>query len=148
VFDARPCKPEGTPWLTPYLTVPDPGTAVEFYKNAFGFEVRLQVAHPDGGVEHAEVAYNGAVIMLGPESEEHTARAPMTTGTPSPVGLYLYTERLLDRYEQAIAAGAETISEPSVMFWGDRVFVVADPWGYKWTFAQNVADYDPQVGAR
>lgn len=146
-LQARPPKPAGNPWLMPYLTVPDPGAAIEFYEAAFGFTCRLTVPGPSG-IDHAELAWHEAVIMLGPESELHTARAPMTTGIPSPVGLYLYTDDLMARYDAALEAGAETIEAPTVTFWGDRMFVVADPWGYKWTFAQNVADHDPHVHAR
>jgi len=135
------------PWLVPYLTVPDPATAVDFYRRAFGFGTRTLVTAPDGAIHHAELTWHEAVIMLGPHADEHTARAPMSTGVPSPVGLYLYTNGLVAAFERALAAGAETIEEPAVTFWGDRIFIVADPWGYKWTFAQNVADHDPRVHA-
>jgi hypothetical protein len=34
----RPPRPQGCPWLTPYLVVRDADAAIEFYQKAFGFE--------------------------------------------------------------------------------------------------------------
>ena len=147
MFD-RPPKPEEMPWIVPYLTVPDVSAALEFYEKAFGFERSVEVPGPSGSIDHAEMTWQTGRIMLGPESEEHTSRSPMTTGVPAPIALYVYTDDLLMRYENSLAAGAETIEEPEIKFWGDRVAIVADPYGYKWTFAQNLVDHDPMVHTR
>lgn len=45
-------------------------------------------------------------------------------------------------YQQAIAAGATQLQPPTEMFWGDRMYKVADSDGHYWAFAQNVADFD------
>jgi PhnB protein len=127
--------------MLPYLTVPDPQAALDFYARGFGFTPRLVLRGPDGSIEHAEMSLETARIMIGPESEEHTARAPITTQTPCPVALYVYTPDVMRRHAEAVLAGAEVIEEPAVMPWGDRVVILADPFGYKWTFAQNLADF-------
>lgn len=145
----RPGKPADAPWVIPYLTVPDPGAAMAFYEEAFGFERRLALGGQDGVIEHGEMTCGGGGrIMIGPEASGHSARAPMTTGVPAPIALYIYTDSVTALYRRATARGADVIEAPQVRFWGDRVAIVADPWGYKWTFAQNVADYDPNTFAR
>ncbi|MFT7622979.1 MAG: putative glyoxalase superfamily protein PhnB [Myxococcota bacterium] len=150
----RPGKPTDAPWIIPYLTFADPGEALRFYAEAFGFVERFAQRGQDGLVEHAEMnwAEDGKIkegrIMLGPESDLHTAKAPMTSGVPAPVALYVYTDDVAALHTRAIAAGAEEIEEPAVTFWGDRVAILADPFGYKWTFAQNLADYDPTIATR
>jgi len=144
----RPGKPEGAPWIVPYLTVPAVRAALEFYESAFGFERRLALEGPGGDFDHAELSWQGqGRIMVGPETDDHTARAPMTSGVPAPIALYIYVDDLAALFERALAAGAAVIEDPAVRFWGDRVAILADPWGYKWTFAQNVADFDPEVFA-
>ena len=45
--------PEGFHTLTPYLTVKDAPRAIEFYKRAFGAEVRGIHYAPDGKVMNA-----------------------------------------------------------------------------------------------
>ena len=147
MFD-RPAKPDDMPWIVPYLTVPNVADALSFYEQAFGFERAVEVPGPTGSLDHAEMVWQTGRIMLGPESDEHTSRAPMTTGVPAPIALYVYTDNVLERYEASLQAGAETIEEPEVKFWGDRVAIVADPFGYKWTFAQNLVAHDPLVHTR
>ncbi len=144
----RPPKPKDAPWIVPYLTLPDPAAGLTFYAEAFGFEERFAQRGEDGLVEHAEMTWRAGDeapgrIMLGPEFDEHSARAPMSTGVPAPVALYVYTDDVMALFERATAAGAEVIQEPAVTFWGDRICIVADPFGYKWTFARNMADYPP-----
>src|SRR5262245_40698175 len=76
--------------------VPDPqgpARALEFYQKAFGFAQRSAHTGPDGKIQHAEMTYEDAVIMLGPEATcagQPPTKAPVTTGIPAPVGLYIY----------------------------------------------------------
>jgi PhnB protein len=144
-MSARPCKPDGHPWIVPYLTLPNVEQALAFYERAFAFRPAVVLRGPSGAIDHAEVVWEGGRIMLGPESEEHTARAPMTSQVPSPIAIYVYTDDVAGRYHTAIKEGAEPIEEPAVMPWGDRIAILADPWGYKWTFAQNLADFYSHV---
>ena len=140
-MQTRPPKPDGHPWIVPYLTVADPGAALDFYARAFGFETKLALRGPGGAIEHAEMVWQTGRIMIGPESEEHTARSPIATQTPCPIALYVYTSEVGRRHAEAVLAGAEVIEEPTITPWGDRITILADPFGYKWTFAENLADF-------
>jgi PhnB protein len=141
----RPAKPAQTPWLSPYLTVKDSDKAIAFYQKAFGFEKRMAMPMPDGRTGHVEMTYRDALVMFGPEGADPSSkcRAPATTGTPSPVMLYVYCDDVDALFARATAAGAKADLPPQNMFWGDRLCKVTDPDGHVWNFATNVADFDP-----
>src|SRR5215472_7798142 len=98
----------GMSWLVPYLVVKDAEAALDFYQRAFGFEKRFTMPGPDGRLRHAEVKHHDAVIMFGPENNTGAcdARAPVTTGVSTPVGLYLYCPDVDELFARATAAGA------------------------------------------
>lgn len=147
----RSPKPAGMPWIVPYLTVSDPQASVEFYEEAFGFERRSEscLQGPDGKLMHAELRFRDAVIMLGPECEHgpQKDRTPAKSGVPSPLSLYVYCDDVDALKERAQSAGAQVMCEPVDMFWGDRMCTLTDPDGHRWTFATNVADFDPEKAA-
>lgn len=141
----RPAKPADMPRLTPYLTVRDAEKSLDFYQRAFGFEPGMQPLRDGNGViQHAEMRYQGAFIMMAPEGAWGShCKAPVTTGTEFPLGLYVYCENVDAFHENAVEQGAESMGEPQDMFWGDRMCTLRDPDGYVWSFATNVADFDP-----
>jgi PhnB protein len=140
----RPARPANMSWLSPYLVVRDANAALDFYQRAFGFEKQMAMPGPDGRIMHAEMTYRDMVIMFGPECDSGgRAQAPATSGVSSPVGLYLYCDDVDALYQRATAAGAKAVSPPTDMFYGDRVCTLNDPDGFTWSFATNVADFDP-----
>ncbi len=139
----RPAKPTEMPWVTPFLTVKDADAALAFYQKAFGFEKRFSMPGPDGKTAHAEVRWRDGVIMFGPEGPQNKCKAPSTLGMRSPVGIFVYCEDVDALYKRATAAGAKSEMPPQDMFWGDRMCTVVDPDGHIWSFATNVADFDP-----
>jgi uncharacterized glyoxalase superfamily protein PhnB len=141
----RPPRPSGYPWLTPYLTVRDADAAIDFYQRAFGFEKRMSIPGPDGKTGHVEMVWRDGLIMFGPEcsSGEWPTRAPATSGERPPVGLYVYCDDVDALFARATAAGARAVQPPKDMFYGDRTCALTDPDGHLWSFATNVADFDP-----
>ena len=141
-----PTRPEGVPWMMPYLAVRDVEEATKFYVDAFGFEP-VQVLHgPDGAIVHAAFTYQDARILVGvedrtrPEIEKPVGRTPSRLGGTGLV-LYLYTENVDALYGRAIAAGASDGFPPEDVFWGDRLCLVFDPDGHAWNFATHKFDY-------
>jgi uncharacterized glyoxalase superfamily protein PhnB len=57
--------------------------------------------------------------------------------------LYVYCDDVDKFFARATAAGAKVVAPPTDMFWGDRMCRISDPDGYEWSFATNVADFDP-----
>lgn len=140
----RPARPPDMPWLSPYLIVKDADAALDFYLRAFGFEKKMAIPGPNGKAMHAEVRWHDMVVMFGPEGNPgNTSKSPAATGIPSPVGLYVYCDDVDALYARATKAGAKGLTAPVDMFYGDRVCKLADQDGHLWSFATNVADYDP-----
>ena len=142
----RPARQEGYPWLIPYLIVRDADAALAFYEKAFGFAKHMAMPGPNGRTMHAEMLWHDAMIMFGaPPSEpsDWPYKPPVTSGVASPIVPYLYCEDVDAVFARAVAAGAKEIKPPQDQFYGDRTCTVEDPDGYQWSFATNVADFDP-----
>jgi uncharacterized glyoxalase superfamily protein PhnB len=130
-------KPDYMPWVSPCLTVRDAAKALEFYQKAFGFLQREVYPGSDGSIMHAEMTWNGAVIMFGPECPKNKSTAPVNSGVRPAVSLYLYCTDVDALYARAVAAGATGEQPPQDMFWGDRVCQLADPDGHLWAFGTH-----------
>ena len=141
----RPPRQEGYPWLIPYLIVKDADAALAFYQKAFGFEKRMAMPGPEGKTMLAEMNWHDAMIMFGvpcPNSD-WPHRPPAESKVASPITPYLYCEDVDALFARATAAGAKSIRAPQDQFYGDRTCTIEDPDGYWWSFATNVADFDP-----
>ena len=141
MLDIKP-KPETSPWLTPYLTVRDVSESLNYYEAAFGFKRGESIPGPDGRIVHAEMHYKDLmVIMLGPEGAYgNVAKTPTTTSVPSPVSLYVDCENGDEVCKRAKTFNVTVKSEPTDMFWGDRVCQFLDPDGHAWSFATKTAE--------
>jgi PhnB protein len=56
----------------------------------------------------------------------------------------LYVEDCDAIYQQALKAGATSVTKPTDMSWGDRVGRVRDPTGNIWWIVTRVEDLDPE----
>ncbi|MEQ1438319.1 VOC family protein [Fontimonas sp. SYSU GA230001] len=147
---ARPAKkkdgrPQGRDWpaLAPYLTVRDASLSLEFYRDAFGFEVEGMVMRDaDGRVTHAGMRLGDACIMFAPQGMSDQMQAPAVSGAPDSLSLYVYVPDVDAHAERAQDAGAAMLQGPADQFWGDRTAIFKDPDGYHWTFATNVGAFD------
>ena len=136
--------PDGFHSVTPYITVRDARTAIEFYKRAFGARERFAMPGPGGkGVMHAELLIGDSIVMMGEENPNEPCKSAETMGG-SPVSFYLYVENVDDAFGNALKAGAETKMPVQDMFWGDRVGTVQDPFGYQWSLATHTKELTPQ----
>jgi PhnB protein len=57
--------------------------------------------------------------------------------------MYVYCDDVDALFKRATAAGAKVERPVQDQFWGDRMGSLVDPEGHIWTFATNVADFDP-----
>src|SRR5476649_2698752 len=95
-------RPEGTPWISPYIIVSDVDRAVHFYEKAFGFQVKQIIAGEDRTSWHAEILYNDQLIMFGKAGAYGgRTQAPKDSGVESPINLYLYCKSVDDFYQKA-----------------------------------------------
>ena len=137
----KPVRPEGAPWISPYIIVSDVDRAVDFYERAFGFEKIHMVAGDDSTSWHAETRYKDHLVMLGKAGAYGgKTQSPNDSQVESPINLYLYCEDVDDFYEKAIHADATSLSAPENTFWGDRMCRLKDPDGYVWCFATYMGE--------
>lgn len=136
-------RPANWPALAPYLTVRDATLSLDFYRDAFGFEIEGMVMRDEQGrVMHAGMRLGDACIMFAPPGESGEMQAPVVSGAPDSLTLYVYVPDIDTHAERALDAGAAMLQAPSDQFWGDRIAVFKDPDGYHWTFATNVGEFD------
>ncbi|MEM0897364.1 MAG: VOC family protein [Verrucomicrobiota bacterium] len=131
------------PTVSISLTAKNTGTALEFYKAAFGAEEIFRLTDPEGNVAHSEFMIGNSRIFLSGESPDWKAFA-MPEGTLSSNILCIFSENCDADFERAVAAGAISIQEPKDEFWGMRSCVLADPFGYRWSIGHVVEELTPE----
>jgi uncharacterized glyoxalase superfamily protein PhnB len=134
--------PEGFHTLTPYLTVKDAPRAIEFYKQAFGAEVRGIHYAPDGKIMNADLKIGDSILLVAEEFPGMGAKSPLSLGD-SPVTIHLYVEDVDKLFNQAVAAGAKVVMPVMDQFWGDRYGHVTDPFGHRWSMGTHKEDLTP-----
>jgi PhnB protein len=128
--------------LTPYLTVRDAPSAIEFYKKAFGATETMRMAEPSGRIGHAEIQIGGAALMLSDEYPEMDVLGPQSRGG-STAGMQLYVEDVDAVFERAVAAGAKSIRPVADQFYGDRSGKLMDPFGHVWFVSTRKENVSP-----
>lgn len=127
--------------LNPYLTIKDSAAeAIAFYGKAFGATETHRMPAQDGKrIMHAEIAINGAVLMLADNFPEYCAHGGetqfATMENPGPISLALHFKGPDDvnaGFKRAIDAGCKQVMPPEDTFWNARFAVVADPFGHQW----------------
>jgi PhnB protein len=126
--------PEGYHSVTPTLVVKGATRLIDFLKEAFGAEEAFRMPTPSGEVMHAEVRIGDSVVMLNDAMQQ----------SPTASSLFLYVTDVDLVYQQALKAGAISLSAPANMFWGDRMAQVKDQFGNQWAIATHVEDVPAQ----
>jgi uncharacterized glyoxalase superfamily protein PhnB len=125
-----------------------------FYTNVLGFLPGSVFPGPDGKWHHAGVSFGAVGLMFGPIDQatmdpafSKTSYFDLTKKGAVGGGINLYLNigmGSIDQYHRAVRErGAKPITELDTKWWGDRVFSIADPDGYVITFAETVAEFDP-----
>ena len=142
-----------TPSITPAISYLDPRAALDFLKNAFGFELDLLIEDENGNVAHSQMAYGDGKIMVGTEwSANH--KSPKSIGGLCTQTVHMHLTENIDAHcETARKSGAEIIAECETQFYGDRTYRARDPEGHIWTFSQTVevmtpAEWDKNTGLK
>lgn len=132
------------PPITPALVYLDPKAALDFLRDAFGFELDMLIEDENGNLAHSQMAYGSGRIMVGNEwSENH--KSPQSIGLKCTQSVHIHMTENIDAHcEKARKAGAEIIAEPATQFYGDRTYRARDPEGHIWTFSQTVEVMTPE----
>jgi uncharacterized glyoxalase superfamily protein PhnB len=126
----------------PFLTYDDAPAALDWLTSAFGFE-RTEVHEGEHGrVAHAEMRFDGGLVMLGSAGEnEFGIKTARELGAVNQ-GVYVVVDGVDAHYERARAAGAEIVRELNDTDYGSREYMARDPEGNLWSFGT----YRPEPG--
>src|ERR1700726_4694636 len=110
--------PPGWPRISTSLYYEDATKAIDWLCRAFGFEVRLKIEGDGGRIEHSELVYGEALIMVG-QSGVNPRRPTFPPGaSPRSIGgantqcLLLFVDNVDEHCARARAAGATVLDEP------------------------------------
>jgi uncharacterized glyoxalase superfamily protein PhnB len=117
----------------PSLIYDDAPAAIEWLCLAFGFEQRLVVHGPHDRVEHSELTFGSAVLMVSSPNAEARRLSPRTLGGVSHA-LSLHVDDPDAHYRQARLAGAVILRELRDEDYGSRGYMAKDPEGHLWYF--------------
>lgn len=133
-----------TPTITPALVYLNPRAALDFLRDAFGFELDLLIEDENGNLAHSQMVYGDGKIMVGNEwSDDH--RSPKSIGLKCTQSVHMHLQENIDAHcEKARKAGAQIIAECETQFYGDRTYRAKDPEGHIWTFSQTVEAMTPE----
>ena len=129
--------------LFAYLCVADAARAIDFYRQAFDATEVFRLVEPGGRIGHAEVDFNGTILMLCEEFPELGIRKPDPAHGHSTT-LHLHVDDADATIERAIAAGATLQRAASDAFYGERSGVVIDPFGHRWNIGHSIEDVTPE----
>lgn len=123
--------------LTPTITGPGAGEAIEFIKRVFDAEEVER--YDDGGkVAHCELRIGDSIVMLGEMGDEPRM----------PAALFVQVDDVDARYRRALEAGATSLAEPEDQFYGSRVARVRDPFGNRWVMAMEIEKVSDEEARR
>jgi PhnB protein len=109
--------------VTPYLFADDVDGYMKFLTRAFGAVEETRAEQPGGVIPYARMRVGDAAVEFG-------------THTPMPGAYFLYVSDPDAVYEQALAAGATSLSAPADQPSGLRIGFVEDPLGNHWYIAR------------
>ena len=128
--------------LRAHATVHDAKAAIAFYVKAFGAVELFRLVEPAGRVGHAEVRIGDSVLMLNDEYPDFGAKSPASVGG-SPVAFRIEVADADAAFERAVKAGATVVRPVQDEFYGDRMGMVACPFGYRWSLAAPKEQVSP-----
>lgn len=133
-----PAIPKGYHSVTPYLAVRGARAAIDFYVKTFG--ARELSAFQDGDrIAHAELRIGDARLNLADENKDLGFLAP-APGQVSSTNLMLYLKDVDGAVQRAVAGGAKLERPVADQFYGDRLGVIVDPFGYRWYVMRHIED--------
>jgi uncharacterized glyoxalase superfamily protein PhnB len=122
------------PAVWPILAYRDARAAIEFLRDAFGFEETAVYARDDDPsiIEHAEMRWPlGGGVMFGTAAKDDS---PFGQRAPRNDAVYVVCDDPDGLYARATAAGAEVVRELIDEDYGSRGFTVRDPEENLWSF--------------
>jgi len=119
--------------LTPGFTASDLARSMTFYRDVLGFVIGDEWCE-NGDLTGCEIHAGAVTFMLNQDDFAKGRDRHKGVGAR----IWCHTAQDLDRLAAEIKArGGVLDQEPQDMPWGDRVFMLSDPDGFKFTFVQS-----------
>ena len=118
---------------TCFIQVHDPDTALTFYRDVLGLEVRKDVANEGfrwitvGSTAQPDVSIVLTNYLNGSPDDNDMIAALIAKGALN--GVHFHADDLDATFAKIRAAGAEVVQEPTEQFWGTKDFAIRDPSG-------------------
>lgn len=125
--------------MIPCLSYRDARAAIDWLVEAFGFTEVAAYAGTDRAIEHAELAWDNGMIMLGSARDGDDPLA-IRQGTGA---VYVIVQDPDAHHARAVAAGAEIVRELQDMDYGSRDYAARDLEGNLWSFGTYRPDLAP-----
>src|SRR5262249_31462149 len=94
--------PKGWPRLSAAIFYDDAAGAIDWLCRAFGFEVRLKVEGDGGRIEHSELVYGEALVMVGQSGDKpRPGASPRSIGGANTQSLMLFVDNVDEHYTRA-----------------------------------------------
>jgi catechol 2,3-dioxygenase-like lactoylglutathione lyase family enzyme len=118
---------------TCFVIVHEPDTALAFYRDTLGLELRSDVPRGDfrwitvGAPSQPEVGIVLTNYLNGSPADGEAVSALVAKGALN--GVHFHTDDLDGTFDRVRDAGAEIVQEPTEQPWGTRDFALRDPSG-------------------
>lgn len=141
--------PKSWPRLSASIYYDDPRAAIDWLCRAFGFEVRVKVEGEGGRIEHSELVFGEAVVLVSAIARDKSYNqgfvSPRQVSGSNTQSLCIYVDDADQHCERARKAGAVIGMEPETHdygddFWVDRTYQAIDLEGHRWWFLQRLRD--------
>jgi uncharacterized glyoxalase superfamily protein PhnB len=137
--------PPGWPRLSVAVFYDEAAKAIDWLSRAFGFEVQLKVEGDDGHIQHSELRFGEAMVMVADAALGRRAwgKSPRSLNGFSTQSVFIYVDDVDAHCQRARGEGAEIVTEPKTTdygddFWSDRSYEAVDPEGHHWWFSQRL----------
>ena len=118
----------------PGMRYADAPAAIDWLEKVFGLQRQAVYPGPDGTVAHAQLTFNGGMIMLGSYKEDvFHYKTPRQAGGVTQ-GVYVYVRDIEAHFARAEAAGAEIVVPLKETDYGSREYSARDLEGHLWHF--------------
>lgn len=127
--------PDNYSSVTPWIISPSSAKLIEFLTAAFGAEEipNSRVVNPDGIIIHVVVRIGTALIMLFDSRDGWP---------PTPSFLNLYVENIEKTYQRSIELGSRPVTDITMLWFGEKVCRILDPFGNLWWINERVEEVD------
>lgn len=117
--------PEGYHTITPWIIAKGADGLVTFIEKTFGGKEKegSRILNVDGSIGHVEVQLRDSVILLFDHQKGWLE---------TPAFLRVYVENAEEVMKRAKNAGATVVTNVTLLFFGEKVGRIRDPWGNVW----------------